>query len=112
MSQDLSQLVALLQQQVRARKYRLTLHAERERSADKITIAELEETLLGEPCEIIENYPDDPRGASCLVLGFNRQGEPLHFVCGISPSEKVIVVITLYRPSLERWIDWRVRKKE
>jgi len=108
----LSQWVALLQRQVRTRQYRLTLHAERERAADKITIAELEETLLGESCEIIENYPDDPRGASCLVLGFNGKGEPLHFVCGIPASEKVIVVITLYRPSPERWIDWRVRKKE
>lgn len=111
MPQDFSQLAALIQQKVRAREYRLTLHAERERAADRITIGELEGALLGAQCEVIENYPDDSRGPSCLVLGFTRQKEPVHFVCGISSVEEMVVFITMYRPSSERWIDWRVRKK-
>ena len=49
-------------------KYELSKHAEKERQIDMIYMWELEETLRG--CEIIENYPDDPRGASCLVLGW------------------------------------------
>jgi hypothetical protein len=30
--------------------------------------------------EIIEEYHDDPRGASCLILGFGRNGYPIHVV--------------------------------
>jgi hypothetical protein len=34
---------------------------------------ELEDALVG--CDLIEDYPDDPRGASFLVLGFSS-GRP------------------------------------
>lgn len=45
-----------------------------------IYVWELEEALRD--CEIIENYPDDLRGASCLVLGFCGP-KPIHAVCTI-----------------------------
>jgi hypothetical protein len=84
--------------------------AEGEREADQITIIrEIEEALLSERCEVIENYPDDPRGASCLVLGFTEEGLPLHLVCGVSLSD-VIVIVTVYRPHPDKWFDWRIRK--
>ena len=51
----------------RVGRYTLSLHAERERQADRITMGELEAAISG--AEIIEEYPDDPRGASCLVPG-------------------------------------------
>jgi len=44
------------------------MHAERERQAERITTAELETVLRS--CDVLEDYPDDPRGHSCLVLGF------------------------------------------
>jgi hypothetical protein len=31
--------------------------------------------------EIIENYPNDPRGHSCLMLGFGDSGRALHICC-------------------------------
>jgi hypothetical protein len=30
---------------------------------------------------IIEDYPDDPRGHSCLMLGLGVEGRPIHVVC-------------------------------
>lgn len=56
-----------LQAQVRARRYRLSSHAEHEREADQILRWEIEEALLSAACTIIEDYPDDPRGPSCLL---------------------------------------------
>lgn len=44
---------------VQEEKYELTKHAERERELDMISMWELEDALRD--CEIIENYPDDPR---------------------------------------------------
>ena len=43
-------------------RYEFSRHAEREREADKILLKELEDALTN--CEIIEDYPNDPRGAS------------------------------------------------
>ncbi|MBU0512040.1 MAG: DUF4258 domain-containing protein [Chloroflexi bacterium] len=31
--------------------------------------------------EILEDYPDDPRGSSCLVSGYSRN-QAIHIVCG------------------------------
>jgi len=41
----------------------------------KIEAEEIEATI----CKgtIIEPYPDDPRGASCLILGITSKGRPL-----------------------------------
>ena len=98
-----------IQQKIKNRKYRLTSHAERERAADRITRQEIEEALLSTTCEVIENYPDDPRGHSCLVLGFNHANQPIHFCCGLTDPDDVII-ITLYRPHPAKWIDWKTRK--
>jgi hypothetical protein len=52
---------------------------------------------------IIENYPDDPRGNSCLVLGFGAEGRPIHVVC--APREDYLAVITAYIPEVGEWSD-------
>ncbi|MGR3311685.1 MAG: DUF4258 domain-containing protein [Candidatus Brocadiales bacterium] len=66
------------------------------------------QAILSEKTEIIEDYPEDPRGESCLILGFTLEGEPVHIVCGGSCP---IIIITVYRPDPELWIEWRKRKK-
>ena len=102
-------IITDIQQKISARLYRLTVHAEREREADRITIRELEEALHSQRCQVIEHYPEDPRGASCLVLGFTEQDLPVHTVCGISLPD-MLIIVTVYRPAPVLWIDWRVRR--
>lgn len=92
------------------KRYRLTIHAEREREADQITQQEIAEALLSEDCELLEDYPTDPRGHSCLILGFTRAGRPIHMVCG-HLSEEEFVVVTIYRPDPAQWVNWRIRKE-
>lgn len=103
-------LLTEIRQQIRDRLYRLTAHAEREREADRVTIREIEEALLSEQCQVVENYPEDQRGASCLVLGFTEYGLPIHAVCGISLPH-ILIIITVYRPDPEQWIDWKIRRR-
>ena len=81
---------------VRQEKYEFSKHAERERQLDMILVEELENALKN--CEIIEDYPDDPRGASCLVLGFAGQ-RPIHTVCTIKTDPEELLLITAYDPS-------------
>ncbi len=85
-------------------KYQYSKHAEKEREHDMIYTWELEDALKN--CVIIEDYPDDPRGASCLVLGFCGS-KPLHAVCTIKKGPEELLLITVYNPSKrpDRWID-------
>jgi len=103
-------IITDIQQKISARLYRLTVHAEREREADRITIRELEEALRSQRCQAIEHYPEDPRGASCLVLGFTEQDLPVHTVCGISLPD-MLIIVTVYRPDPALWIGWKVRRE-
>ena len=93
---------------VQAGRYRLTTHAGVERENDAISRLEFESALGSADLEILENYPDDPRGASGLFLGFTDNGQPIHAVVGLS-NPNLVVVITVYRPDPEMWYDWRVR---
>ena len=70
-------------------------HADDERMDDDLTILEIEEALFAG--RILEEYPDDRRDESCLVVGFTNMGIPIHVVCG--EREEGFVIITVYIPS-------------
>ena len=51
--------------------------------------------------ENIEDYPDDERGHSCLMLGQGENGRSLHIVC--APKKDYLAIITAYIPSAQDW---------
>jgi hypothetical protein len=59
--------------------------------------------------EIIEDYPNDKYGPSCLILGYTQAGKPLHIQCSY-PSRPLLKIITLYEPDANLWDDFKVRK--
>ena len=60
--------------------------------------------------ELVEDYPEDVRGHSCLILGHGADGAPIHVVC--SPKSDYLAIITAYLPSLQEWEhDYRKRKR-
>jgi hypothetical protein len=101
-------LIKKVKESIAEKTYRLTLNAEIERDADQISMIELEEALLYNHAEIIEDYPDDQRGHSFLILGFTKKEQVVHALCSI--HEETLVVITIYRPDPDLWIDWRTRR--
>lgn len=64
-----------------------------------ITPAEVE-TVIGTG-ELVEDYPEDARGHSCLLLGFGEGGRPVHVVC--SPKDGYLAIITAYLPDPAQW---------
>lgn len=60
--------------------------------------------------ELIEHYPNDRRGASCLILGINGIGRKIHTV--VAYWCRPIRIVTAYVPNDGEWIDYRIRKKE
>ena len=47
--------------------------------------------------ELVEDYPDDPRGHSCLLLGDGEEKRPIHVVC--APQKDYLAIITAYLPA-------------
>ena len=54
--------------------------------------------------EIIEDYPEDARGHSCLMLGQGSTGRPVHVVC--APKPDYLAIITAYLPDKREW-NWK-----
>lgn len=96
-----------IKEKVRHNRYEYTIHAEIERKADDLTFYQIEEAILAG--EILEQYPDDGRGESCLLIGFSGN-IPIHIICG-KRGEK-ITVITVYVPKPPKFIDPWTRSKE
>jgi len=72
-----------------------------------ITTDEVRSVL--EKGELIEDYQEDPRGHSCLLLGCGQIGRPIHVVC--SPKQDFVAIITAYVPDLGEWSeDFRIRR--
>jgi hypothetical protein len=98
-----------IQTKISRRQYEFSKHAVDQSIIRDISVAEVEEAMLGKS-EVVEDYPDDKYGPSCLILGFTKAGRPLHIQCSY-PSRSLIKIITLYEPDSERWEDFRVRKQ-
>jgi len=59
--------------------------------------------------ELIEDYPEDARGHSCLMLGSGIDERPIHVVC--SPKDEYLAIITAYLPDESNWVDdFRTRR--
>ncbi len=66
-------------------KRRLYLpHALRQMTRPSRMISSAEVRAVIDCGEVIEDYPDDPRGHSCLMFGTGIEGRPIHVVCAKS----------------------------
>lgn len=87
---------------------RISDHADEESHNDDLTYDEVFNSVMNG--EIIEDYADDKPYPSCLIYGKNFKDEPIHSVWAYNPENKWSVLITVYRPNPERWINWKQRR--
>ncbi len=88
-------------------QFEFSQHAVDQSIIRHISVQELREAIAGG--EVIEDYPDDKYGPSCLVFGVTLARRPLHLQCSY-PSRPLVKIITLYEPELRRWVDFKVRR--
>ena len=84
-------------------------HAIRQMSRPErmITPQEVERVVM--MGELVEDYPQDSRGHSCLLLGLSHADRAIHVVC--SPKADYLAVITAYLPDNTQWSpDYRRRR--
>jgi len=60
--------------------------------------------------EVIEEYPEDKPYPGVLILGRTKVTRPLHIVCAYNKEENLTIVITVYHPDSDLWIEYRRRK--
>ena len=96
---------------IREGKLHISDHGYDELSSDNLTVREI---IAGvESGQVIENYPNYPKGPCVLVLQEDKNGHPIHVVWGV-PKIALFpaVLVTAYRPNPEKWMDgFRRRKK-
>ena len=100
-------LIEGIREKLRAGAFEYAQHAVDQSIVRHISVQELREAV--ESGEVIEDYPNDKYGPSCLILGFTATARPIHVQCSY-PSRPLIKVITLYDPDPEQWIDFRRRR--
>lgn len=97
-----------IQQRVLWNDFEFSQHATDQAVLRDISVAELREAVAN--AHIIEIYPDDKYGPSCLLMGYTIAGRPLHIQCTY-PGEARLKIVTLYQPDPERWIGFRERRR-
>lgn len=93
-------MLELLRQKISCDQVEYSLHAVRQMVTRNITPDEVVQTVLAG--EVIEDYPDDKYGPSCLLLGRTASQRPLHVQC-THPSRPLVKVITTYEPDPKEW---------
>jgi hypothetical protein len=89
-----------LRQKISRGAMEYSLHAVRQMVARNITPEEVADAILAG--EVIEDYPEDKDGPSCLVLGRTRAGRSLHLQC-THPSRPLVKIVTAYEPDPAEW---------
>ena len=62
--------------------------------------------------EVIKEYLEDKPYPSVLIFGKTTANRPLHIVCVYNKDEKLAIVITVYHPNPNIWIEYKRRKKK
>jgi len=96
-----------LRRKVIAGDWEFSRHAVDQCLVRSIAVDDVRECILSG--EIIEAYPDDKYGPSCLVLGPTSSGKMLHVHCS-DEARPILKIVTAYQPDPRRWQDFRYRR--
>ena len=98
-----------IREKIAASLFEFSKHAVDQSILRSISVQEIRDATKSG--EIIENYPNDKYGPSCLIFGLTASDRPVHIQCSY-PSRPFIKIITLYEPDEDLWRDFKVRRQQ
>ena len=100
-------LIDDLRSKISQNAFEFSKHAVDQTILREISVQEIRDVI--NTGEIIEDYPDDKYGPSCLIYGITENGHSIHIQCSY-PSRPLVKIVTVYEPDPDRWIDFKVRR--
>ena len=100
-------MIEEIRRKVGQAQYEFSLHAADQSFLRQISRREIEEAMRNGI--LVENYPSDKYGPSCLILGYTAKRRPLHIQC-THPARILIKIITVYEPDPDEWTEFRERR--
>jgi hypothetical protein len=97
-----------LREKIAAGSFEFSRHAVDQSILRDVSVREIREAFASG--EVIEDYPQDKYGPSCLIFGFTDSSRPLHVQCS-HPARDLVKIITVYEPNPDLWTDFRERKR-
>jgi hypothetical protein len=94
--------IAEIRHKVAENQFEFSKHAVDQSILRQIRVQEIREAVANG--QIIEDYPDDKYGPSCLICGWTQVQRPIHIQCSY-PSRPLIKIITVYEPIPQQWND-------
>ena len=101
-------LLDAIRKKINSEQFEFSKHAVDQSIIRQISVQEVREAVF--TGEVIEDYPNDKYGPSCLIYGRTVSGKPVHVQCSY-PSRPLIKIITVYEPDPTRWQEFKTRRK-
>ena len=106
---SVSKTLERVQRLVSRREVLVSSHGYDELADDDIPLRDILSGVTA--AKVVDDYPDYAKGPCVLVLQRDVQGNPIHVVWGIAKgTSSPAVLVTAYRPDLDRWSDDFVRR--
>ena len=100
-------LIDDIRRKVKIGQFEFSKHAVDQSIIRRIGVQDLHDVIANGT--VIEDYPEDKYGPSCLILGITSKKKPIHIQCSY-PSRSILKIITLYEPDPVLWIDFKERR--
>jgi YgiT-type zinc finger domain-containing protein len=100
-------MIDAIRERVRRGDFEFSQHAVDQSIVRHISVREIKEAIVDG--EIIEAYPDDKYGPSCLIFGKTTVGRAIHVQCS-DTSRPIVKIITVYEPDQALWLEFKVRR--
>lgn len=98
----MAMLVVEIRRKFAEEQFEFSKHAVDQSILRQIRVQEINEAIVNG--QVIEDYPEDKYGPSCLICGLTQAQRPIHVQCSY-PSRSLIKIITVYEPNFQQWND-------